>query len=309
MSLETIRLFCDVAQEGNFSRGAALNGITQSAASQRIRGLEEQLGIELIDRSTRPCGLTQPGQVYYEGCREILDRYDQLERDVARASSPLRGRVNIASIYSADVPHLNAVREGFKVNHPEVGIHIHYLQPKAVHDWLRSGKCDFGILSYPDRWSDLTALVLRNERMVAVFAAGHRLSARKVVGPEDLADERLIGFDANLRISHEIRSYLRQHGVRPMVESSFDNVDSIKAAVAETGGVGILPQRTVRIEVARGVLATSELRPALMRPLALVYPKDRGLSPLVETVMTYMRENDTPSETRVENGRRTARSA
>ena len=76
MSLATIKLFCDVAQHGNFSKGAELHGITQSAASQRIRGLEDDLGVELIDRSTRPCGLTHVGKVYYEGCREILDRYD-----------------------------------------------------------------------------------------------------------------------------------------------------------------------------------------------------------------------------------------
>lgn len=297
MSLATIRLFCDVAQEGNFSRGAALNGITQSAASQRIRGLEDELGIELIDRSTRPCGLTPSGKIYYEGCREILDRYEGLEREVLRASRPLRGRVDIASIYSADVAHLNDIREGFKREHPEVGIQIHYLQPKAVHDSVRSGKDDFGILSYADRWPDLSAIPLREETMVAVFGVDHRLAHRTEVEPSDLAEERLIGFDANLRISQEIRSYLRQHGVRPMIESSFDNVDSIKAAVAETGGVGLLPQRTVRVEVARGRLATAELRPTLIRPLAIVHSRDRPLSPLVETLVDYLRANDLPART------------
>ena len=298
MSLATIRIFCDVAQEGNFSRGAERNGITQSAASQRIRSLEDELGVELIDRSTRPCGLTAWGKVYYEGCREILERYERLERQVAGALSPLRGRVNIASIYSADVPHLKEISEAFQEEHPQVGIQIHYLQPQVVHEWVQNEKCDLGILSFPDRWPNLVATPLRDEKMVAVFRVGHRLSARRTIGPADLERERLIGFDANLMISREIRSYLRRHGVQPKVESSFDNIDSIKAAVAETEGVGILPQRTVRVEVARGVLETANLRPTLVRPVAIVHRKDRTLSPLGDALVQYLRDHDSPAPVR-----------
>lgn len=295
MPLDTIKIFCDVAQHGSFSRGAELNGITQSAASQRIRGLEEGLGVELIDRSTRPCGLTAWGKVYYEGCRDILDRYQRLERRVAGGSGPLRGTVVIASIYSADVAHLNEIREGFQADHPQVKIHIHYLQPQGIEEWVRAEKCDLGILSYPDRSPDLANIPLRDERMVAVFRSGHRLAKRSRVVPKDLAQERLIGFDANLRISREIRAYLRRHGVQPTVESSFDNIDSIKAAVAETDGVGLLPQRTVRIEVARGLLRTADLDPALVRPLGVVHRRDRPLSPLEDAFVTYLRENDLPA--------------
>lgn len=295
MPLHAIKIFCDVAQHGSFSRGAELNGITQSAASQRIRGLEEDLGVELIDRSTRPCGLTAWGKVYYEGCRDILDRYQKLRRHIAGGSGPLRGTVDIASIYSADVAHLNEVREGFQAAHPQVKIHVHYLQPQGVQDWVRAEKCEIGILSYPDRSPDLANIPLRDERMVAVFRAGHRLAARTRVGPQDLAGERLIGFDANLRISREIRSYLRRHGVHPTVESSFDNIDSIKAAVAETDGVGILPQRTVRVEVARGVLGTAALDPSLVRPLGVVHRRDRTLSPLVDSFVQYLRRSDLPA--------------
>src|SRR5690606_22468587 len=114
--------------------------------------------------------------------------------------------------------------------------------------------------------------------------------------PGDLEGERIIGFDANLRISREIRSFLRRHGVQPTVESSFDNIDSIKAAVAETEGVGILPRRTVRLEVARGVLRTAEIDPALVRPLGIVHRRDRPPSPLVSEFVQYLRKNDLPTE-------------
>lgn len=206
--------------------------------------------------------------------------------------------MNIASIYSADVPHLKEISEAFEEEHPKVRIQIHYLQPQVVHDWVQSEKCDLGILSFPDRWPNLAAIPLRDEKMVAVFRVGHRLSTRSKIGPTDLERERLIGFDANLMISREIRSYLRRHGVQPNVESSFDNIDSIKAAVAETDGVGVLPQRTVRVEVARGVLKIADLRPTLFRPVALVYRKDRALSPLGDALVQYLRDHDSPAPVR-----------
>jgi len=295
MPLDILKLFCDVAQQGSFSRGAELNGVTQSAASQRVRAIEQELGVELIDRSTRPCGLTALGKIYYEGCRDILDRYQRLQREVSGGAGAFRGTIHVASIYSADVPHLNEIRDGFQAQYPEVRVQIHYLQPHGVQEWVRNEKCDLGILSYPDRWPDLANLPLREERMVAVFRTGHRLSTRPRVQPGELAGERLIGFDAELRISREIRSYLRRHGVHPEVESSFDNIDSIKAAVAETDGVGILPRRSVRIEVARGVLATAELDPPLTRPLGVVHRRDRPLSPVVEAFLEYLREHDLPA--------------
>jgi DNA-binding transcriptional LysR family regulator len=295
MPLDTLKLFCDVARNGSFSRGAELNGITQSAASQRIRGLEEGLGVELIDRSTRPCGLTPMGKVYFEGCRDILNRYEQLEREVTGGSRLFRGTIDLASIYSADVPHLNEIREGFQSEHPDVRVQIHYLQPDGVQEWVRSAKCDLGILSYPDRWPELANIPLREERMVAVVRTSHRLAKLGQIAPSELEGERLIGFDAELRISREIRTYLRRHGILPVVESSFDNIDSIKSAVAETDGVGILPRRSVRIEVARGLLATAELNPPLLRPLGIVHRKDRSLSPVVDAFVRYLRQNDLPA--------------
>ena len=92
MSLENFKIFRDIAQTKRISRGAAMNGISQSAASQLIQQLERKLGVALFDRSKRPLALTPAGQVYYEGCKDLLRRYDQVETDApgprARAHYP-----------------------------------------------------------------------------------------------------------------------------------------------------------------------------------------------------------------------------
>src|SRR5271170_4376238 len=82
MQLETLKIFCDVVRWASFSRGAMENGISQSSASQAVHHLEERLGLKLIDRSKRPLVLTPPGKVYFDGCRELVDRYFELEKRV-----------------------------------------------------------------------------------------------------------------------------------------------------------------------------------------------------------------------------------
>ena len=91
--MQTMRLFRDVALSRSFSRAAAEHGITQSAASQRIGALEKRLGVTLIDRSVRPPGLTPAGELYLRECRELIDRYDQLERRLVHLQQRPTGQV------------------------------------------------------------------------------------------------------------------------------------------------------------------------------------------------------------------------
>src|SRR5262250_2543945 len=82
MQLESLKIFCDVVRWASFSRGAAENEISQSSASQAVHQLELRLGVKLIDRSKRPLVLTPHGKVYYEGCKELVGRYLEIESRV-----------------------------------------------------------------------------------------------------------------------------------------------------------------------------------------------------------------------------------
>ncbi len=82
MQFESLKIYCDVVRTASFSRGAVENDISQSSASQAVQHLEERLGVKLIDRSKRPLVLTQAGKVYYEGCKDLVERYQDLEHRV-----------------------------------------------------------------------------------------------------------------------------------------------------------------------------------------------------------------------------------
>lgn len=288
MNTDAIKLFCDVAQYRSVSRGAELHGVTQSAASQRIRALEKELGVTLIDRSTRPLQLTGAGETYHRECRKIIERYDRLTAQLSAVTNGLRGEVTIAAIYSAGIDLLNQVKADFEAAHTRTTVSVSYLQPDAVYDRVRNEQCDLGILSYPDRWRELASLPLRQEIMAVVTRADHSLAGSGPVHVSELAAYDMVSFDLSLPIGRRIKKHLRDHGVEANVVGQFDNIDTIKNFVAQTGAVAILPKRTVQRDVAAGVLAAMPLEPRLVRPLGIVYMRHREQSPLVKAFIDYL---------------------
>jgi DNA-binding transcriptional LysR family regulator len=79
MQFEALKVFCDVARHRSFSQAATANQVTQSAVSQMIALMENRIGVQLIDRSTRPLQLTSLGKTYYDGCKAIWEQYNELE--------------------------------------------------------------------------------------------------------------------------------------------------------------------------------------------------------------------------------------
>ena len=97
MHLETLRLYCDVVRLRSMSRGAAANGVTQSAASQAMQQLEAELGVMLLDRSRRPLVATEQGRGFYEACRALLQGFDKTRAELAASRQRVEGIVRVAA--------------------------------------------------------------------------------------------------------------------------------------------------------------------------------------------------------------------
>src|SRR4051812_5235400 len=100
MQFESLKVFCDVARHRSFSRAAAEYGVSQSAASQIVLQLEKRMGVQLINRSTRPLQLTEIGKIYYEGCKGLVEQYMELEASILNAQAQMAATVQVAAIYS-----------------------------------------------------------------------------------------------------------------------------------------------------------------------------------------------------------------
>lgn len=279
MQIEALKTFCDVVRLRSFSRGASENGVSQSAASLIVHQLEERLGVKLIDRSHRPWKLTPEGKIYYEGCRDVVEGYVEVEARVKSLHAQISSVVRVASIYSVGLGPMNEYIGRFSRENPGVRVDMDYVRPDHVYAKVLAEEADLGIVSFPQARRELTVIPWCEEAMVLVCPPKHPLARQKVVRLSQLRGEKFIGFEPDLVIRKEIDRFLKQNGVYMDVVLEFDNIEAIKSAVEVGSGVAILPQPTIEREVKTKTLAAVPFRPnGFLRPLGLLHRRGKKLN-------------------------------
>jgi len=297
MNLETLHLYCDIVRFRSFSRGASTNGVSQSAASQAVRQLEADVDVRLLDRSKRPFALTPEGRAFYEGCRDLLQQYEKVRARIASARSRLSGPVRVAAIYSVGLHEMSRHVQPFMSQYPEAKVHLECLHPHKVIEAVLNDEADVGVMSYPPSNRALAVLPWRSERMVLVCHPNHRLAHRRIVRAEELQAENFVAFDPDLAIRRAIDRALKQRNVKVNVVMEFDNIETIKQAIAIAAGVSILPGPTVLKEVRIGTLAASPLDiPHLVRPVGIVYRRQKPLTPIVSRFIESLQKSAADAE-------------
>lgn len=276
---EDCKLFRDVAVAKSLSRAAQMNGISQSAATQHVRELEKRLGMELLDRSTRPVGLTTAGKLYAELCRDVLRREEEFAADLGEIRNSAEGVIRVASIYSLGLSEMGPLRERFARICPEVSVQVELLRPDKVYEAVLEDKADLGFISYPEHRRDLTVVSWREERMTVAAYPAHRLAGRSLIQPGDLQNEPFIAFDEEVMIRRELDRFFRENSVAVSIAMQFDNIQSIKEAVALGQGISILPERAMAAEVEQKRLVSIPMNaPELVRPVGVIHRKRKKLS-------------------------------
>jgi DNA-binding transcriptional LysR family regulator len=285
------KLFRDIAVHRSVSRGAEMNGISQSAASQHIHDLERRLKTILIDRRTRPWNLTAAGRSYLELCREVLRREEEFLAGLDELARRVQGEVRVASIYSVGLSEMSRIQEEFGRLYPECNLHVSYLRPNKIYEALLSDQADLGLVSYPESTRELAVIPWRQEEMCVAVAPGHPLAGRERVTPADLDGCDFAGFDTDLQIRHEVDRFLREAGAEVHMAMEFDNIQMVKEAVALGACVSILPARTMQAEIAQGRLVSIPLRePELRRPVGIVHRRRKQFNRAMTRFVELLRQ-------------------
>jgi DNA-binding transcriptional LysR family regulator len=291
VDLERAKLFRDIAQARSVSKGAKQNGISQSAASQHLQDLEEQLGLPLLDRGSRPLTVTDAGKLYLEMCRDVLRRQDEFQAALERMKTEVEGTVRVASIYSVGLSEMAQLEREFSRRYPDAHLEVEYLRPEKVYEAVVTDRADLGLLSYPEATKEVTVLPWRQEEMVVAASPYHPLAAKSEVRPEDLEGLDFVGFDEDLPIRRDIDRFLREHHVEVNLTLHFDNLQMIKEAVAHGEGVSIMPARIMEEEVKQGRLVPipiSSLR--LYRPVGIVHRRKKRFHRAGQAFLELLRE-------------------
>jgi DNA-binding transcriptional LysR family regulator len=285
------KLFKEIAQTKSISKAALHNGISQSAATQHVQELERRLGLRLVDRSTRPLALTDAGKLYADFCREVLRREELFLVALEQLKGEAEGAVRVASIYSIGLSEMSRLRQEFEQRHPHAQLHVDYLRTDKIYEAVMGDHADLGLVSYPVAKRELAVVPWRKERMAVALAPSHPLAAKQILQPADLQGQDFIGFDEDLLIRRELDRFFRDQGVEVNQVMQFDNIQTIKEAVALGSGISILPERTMQTEIDQGRLISVPLHaPELMRPLGIVHRKRKKFNLAAQAFLNLLRE-------------------
>jgi DNA-binding transcriptional LysR family regulator len=279
MHIETLKIFCDLAQLRSFSKTAEKYLLSQSAVSQQIAQLELIHKVQLLNRGKRPLELTASGELFYNACKDIVDRYEQFRSELNALQKSSAGRINVAAIYSIGMHTLPDYVKKFMVNYPNVNVHIEYFNANKIYELVLAGDIDIGLVAVPKRDKRLEVYDFEEEPLVLICSPKHPLARESEIDVHKVQFERFIGFGVEVPTRIWIDNILQHYNVvvRPVME--FDNIETIKRAVEINSGISILPQTAVLQEVSSGTIrAIPFSNDNFVRPTGIIVRKDRILS-------------------------------
>jgi DNA-binding transcriptional LysR family regulator len=279
MHIDTLKMFCDLADMRSFSKTAEKHLVSQSAVSQQVAQLEIENKCQLLNRSKRPLELTPEGQIFYKAAKDIVDRYELLKSELNSIKSQAQARINVGAIYSIGMHNLPDYIKKFLLKKPNVNVHVEYFNADKIYEMVLSGELDIGIVAVPKRDKRLDVYEFEDEPLILVCGPKHSLAGQAQIDIHKLQFERFIGFEEGTPTREWIDGIFQRYNlvIRPVME--FDNVETVKKAVEINSGVSILPRPAILQELAAGTIRAIEFEnERFVRPTGIIIRKDRILS-------------------------------
>ena len=291
MQIESLKVFCDLAETESFTKAAQINGVTQSAVSQQISSLERTFKSLLIERSKKKFRLTREGQVLYDYSKQIIQTYESLHSKLQELKDIISGTIRVATIYSIGLHDLPPYIKKFMKVYPTVNVHVEYRRANQVYEDVLGNVVDLGLVAYPVKDAKLEIIPLRKEPLVLICHPQHAFSKLKTIKLKQLLGQKFIGFEPDIPTRKALDKILKEYDVSVNNVMEFDNIETVKRAVEIDAGVSIVPQGTVAQEVAKQTLAAVPLEDGtFFRPLAMIYKKNKVLSPAMKQFLTILKD-------------------
>jgi DNA-binding transcriptional LysR family regulator len=290
MQLESLKVFCDLAETESFTKTAQINGVSQSAVSQTISSLEKHFSSRLIERSKRNFRLTIEGEVLYNHGKQMLETYAAFQNRMQAIQHVISGEIRVATVYSVGLHDLPPYVKRFMRDHPEVKIHVEYRRANQVYEGVVGNIVDLGLVAYPvhdPRWEVVS---LRKEPLVLACHPQHPLAKHKSINLKALNGQKFISFEPDMPTRKALDKILKGQGVAVEHVMEFDNIETVKRALELDCGVAIVPEATVKQEVATRTLAAVPLAGNYFRQLGAIYRKTRVLSPAMKQFLALLKE-------------------
>jgi len=280
LNLNQLKVFCEVVERKGFTRAAEALYLTQPAVSRQVQELERHYGVELFEQIGKRIYPTEAGNTLYSYAKDIFHTLDDLDVDINELKGLKAGHMRIAASATAGTYLLPPLLGKFKRKYPGVEVTLEIHNSQQVETMLMElHHLDLGVTERPVLDTALYSEPFDTDELLVITAPDHPFTEKASVTATDLEGERFImreqGSGTRTLLDEEFsRLNLR---VRPIME--LGSTAAVKQAVAAGLGISIISSRSIRLEVAAGLLKPmrcTDLR--LVREIRYVHHKDKRLS-------------------------------
>lgn len=288
-SLRQLRVFVAVARYGSFSRAGEAIGLSQSAVSHSMKELEAEMGVRLLDRTTREVVLTNAGLSLSKRVEPLLDELHAMLLDTRSFGTQHNGRVRIASSQTISAQLMPQCIASGQTQYPDIRVLLRDQAQQLVLSSVRNAEVDFGIVIDPGQSTDLDCEPILHEPFLLLCREDHPFAAKPAVEWTSLNGCKLVLQDYASGSRILIDGALKAQKVKAEIAQEIGHPATLFPMVEAGIGISVLPALALPMpEGSR--LVIKPLVPEINRVLMLVKRKNRSLSPAAQAIWQVVKE-------------------
>jgi len=294
MDLDIIREFTVLAETCNFQTAANSLSLSQSALSKHIRKLEDELDLQLFDRTKRNVVLNENGIIFQQYARELCKNYDELKNALQVKRRQDLDCISVG-IYRIDQFQLIEKLADFCTLHPEVHMNIIDHNRDQMKSKLTSGECDFTFTAEISEFNeeDYDRIVYRTDRMVVLVPASHPFAVKNAIDFRELMSERII--EHCVPLEQQLLSVLcRKYDCKPNITARINYSATIMRMVEQGMGISLISDSCTKHYESHGLVKVP-LMPTTSFDIYLVFRR-RGMNKAAKAFINYIRNMNSPAQ-------------
>jgi len=292
MDIRALEVFCKIVELKSFSRAAEAVYLTQPTVSGHIKGLEEFVGLKLLDRLGREVVLTKAGELLYGYAKQVLALRNQALQALTEYKGSLKGHLIIGGSNIPGEYVLPALLARFKAQYPEISLTLRIGDSKEIARGVLDGTYELGAVGAKFDDGQLVYTKLLEDELVVALPGDHRWATRPTVPLAELLGQPIILREVGSGSRKVLEEALQSAGLNTgalAVVAELGSTEAIRQAVKSGAGISVISFRAIQEDLERGTLCTVPVEGLrLTRDFYLIYHKNRSRSPLCETFTTYV---------------------
>jgi LysR family hydrogen peroxide-inducible transcriptional activator len=291
MNVRALQYFVKLADLRHFSKAADACFVSQPTLSTQIKKLEDELGVQLVERSPKNIMLTQVGEEIAERARLVLSDIEQIRAVARRSGNPAEGVLRLGLFPTLAPYYLPHVVPAVRKRYPHMRLQLAEEKTETVLSMLRKGELDAGLLALPIHDEGLEVEALFEEPFVVAVPADHALSKKKSVGLQDLEGEELLLLEEGHCLREHALEVCALAGAHERVDFHATSMETLRQMVAAGVGVTLMPLLSVKPPIAEtdNLVIRPFSNPVPSRTIALVWRSSSAMASFLVELSASLR--------------------